>query len=444
MSLPFLNFGQAFGEAGRPNFVFILIDDLRYDALSCTGHPIFRTPNIDRIAKEGARFANAFVTISLCAPSRACFLTGRYAHSHGILNNGTQLSDDIATFPQVLQKAGYDTAFMGKWHMDQQEGVRPGFNRWVSFKGQGTYMTPMLNVDGETFKSAGYMTDLLTKYAVDWLNQPRSSPFCLYLSHKAVHGPLHPAVRHSKLYSDDTFATPKNSGIAPQEPAWLAECRKTRHGWADKDPQEFQRDYGRVLAGVDDSVARVLSTLESRGVLDNTVVIFAGDNGYFLGEHGLVDKRAMYEESIRIPLLMRYPRLAKAGTVVEEMVLNIDICPTIIDLAGERAPEGVQGVSAKPLLAGRKSGWRQDWFYEYDEEKAFAAPTVRGVRTQRWKYVEYPEIKDTAELYDLKNDPGEMHNLIGEPKCADILADMKKRLARLMEETEATRLPETK
>lgn len=436
LTLPFISLDRA-SAADRPNFVFILIDDLRYDALSCLGNPVYRTPNIDRIRNEGANFSNAFVTTSLCSPSRASFLTGQYVHTHGIRDNKTPLSDAIPTFPQVLQKAGYDTAFMGKWHQGQQEGVRPGFNRWVSFKGQGVYTDCPLNVDGQPVKSTGYTTDVLTKYAVDWLKQPRSKPFCLYLSHKAVHGPLNPALRHERLYENDTFAEPANAGIGKGEPAWLNEVRPTQHGWPGKNPQEFRRRYGRVLAAVDDSVKQVLSTLESQGQLDNTVVIFAGDNGYYLGEHGLVDKRSMHEESIRIPFIMRYPKMLKPGTVIDEMFLNIDLCPTLIDLAGAQVPQGVQGVSAKPLMAGKKPAWREDWYYEYDRENPYLTPTVRGVRTKRWKYVEYPDINDTAELYDLKSDPGEMNNLISDPKHASVLADMKKRLARLKEETGA-------
>lgn len=435
MALPFVPFGEASAAADRPNFVFILIDDLRYDALSCLGNPVYRTPNIDRIRYEGANFANTFVTTSLCSPSRASFLTGRYVHSHGVKDNKTPLSDELPTFPQVLQKAGYDTAFIGKWHMGTMEGPRPGFSRWVSFKGQGIYNDCPLNVDGQKVQSTGYTTDVLTKYAVDWLKQPRSAPFCLYLSHKATHGPLKPALRHERLYENAAFKEPSNAGKGKGEPKWLEDVRPTQHGWANKDAQEFQRNYGRVLAAVDDSVRDVLATLESLGQLDNTVVMFAGDNGYFLGEHGLVDKRSMQEESIRIPFIVRYPKMIKPGTVIDQMVLNIDLCPTLLDLAGERAPTGVQGTSFKPLMMGRKPAWRDDWYYEYDLEKPYLTPTVRGVRTARWKYVEYPDIQDTAELYDLKTDPGEMHNLISDPEYAGVLAEMKKRLARLKQET---------
>ena len=439
-TLPFL--GSAFAEEKKPNFVFILTDDQRFDAMSCAGHPFLRTPNMDRIAKEGARFTNAFVTIALCAPSRGCFLTGMYAHSHGVMNNGTPFNDDVPTFPQALQKAGYDTAFIGKWHMGSQEGPRPGFNRWVSFKGQGPYHDPLLNIDGENKKVNGYMTDILTKYAVEWLNKPRSSPFCLYLAHKAVHGPFQPAVRHSKLYSDVKIPRPPSmTDTLEGKPDWVKLGMEQGHDskGALASPEGFDlfiRDYNRTLMAADDSVGEVLETLEKLGVLDNTVIVFAGDNGYFQGEHNRLDKRAMYEESIRIPFLMRYPKMIKPGTLIDGMVLNIDLCPTFLDLAGIPILETVQGRSMRPLLKGRKHGWREEFLYEYFQEKGFPrTPTMTGVRTERWKYVEYPEINDRSELYDLKNDPTELHNLIDDPKYASVLSDMKASLARLLKDT---------
>lgn len=437
-SLPFLNIASAFASPERPNFVFILTDDQRYDAMSCAGHPFLKTPNMDRIAKEGARFTNAFVTTSLCSPSRASFLTGRYAHSHGIRDNRTHFSDDIPTFPRVLQEAGYDTAFVGKWHMDGQEGPRPGFNHWVSFRGQGPYFNPLLNIDGEKQRVSGYTTDVLTNYAVDWLKQARSSPFCLYLSHKAVHGPWTPPIRHSKLFENVPVTRPKSMDDTLEgKPAWFEARLKTHHGTQDgPEFDEFIRNYNRMIVGVDIGVGRVLSALEDLGVLDNTVVVFTSDNGYFHGEHRLLDKRAMYEESIRIPLLMCCPRMIRPGTLIDRMVLNIDVCPTFLDLAGAKIPDGVQGESVRPVLRGRTSGWRSDWLYEYWYEKPYVTPTIRGVRTERWKYIEYPETEHTSELYDLNKDALELHNLINDPKSAPVLADMRSRLQRLVVETE--------
>lgn len=441
-ALPFMSVGKALSDEKRPNFVFILTDDHRYDAMSCAGHPFLHTPNMDRIAKEGARFTNAFVTTALCSPSRASFLTGRYAHSHGVINNSTPLSDDIPTFAQVLQSAGWDTAYIGKWHMGAQEGPRPGFNRWVSFKGQGVYYNPLLNIDGVNQKTIGYNTDLLTKYALEWLRKPRTAPFCLYLSYKAVHGPFMPAVRHSKLFSDVKIGRPANMTYdMSDKPAWVRAGMEAGHDskGALGDPakfDEFIRDYNRTLVAVDEGVGQVLRQLEASGVLDDTVVVFAGDNGYFQGEHGRLDKRAMYEESIRIPMIMRYPRLVRPRTIVDKMVLNIDLCPTFLDIAGLPCPEGVQGRSFVPILTRRRGEWREDFLYEYFQEKGYPrTPTMRGVRTERWKYVEYPDIDDIGELYDLTNDPLEMHNLVSDARYERVLAEMRSRLKRLMAET---------
>jgi len=441
-SLPFMNIGSALGGEKRPNFVFILTDDQRYDAMSCAGHPFLYTPNMDRIAKEGARFTNAFVTTSLCSPSRASFLTGQYAHCHGVKDNKTPLSDDVTTFPQLLQKAGYDTAFIGKWHMGSQEGPRPGFNHWVSFKGQGPYFDPLFNINGENRKVNGYMTDLLTKYAVDWLKEPRQSPFCLYLSHKAVHGPFTPAVRHSKLFSDAVIPRPKTMDDTLEgRPEWFRLGMEPGHDSkrALTGPEGYElfiREYNRTLVAVDEGVGRVLAALDDLGVPDSTVVVFAGDNGYFQGEHGRLDKRTMHEESIRIPLVMRYPGLIRPGSLIDGMMLNIDIGPTFLDLAGVSIPGAMQGRSVRPLLRGRRSEWRTDFLYEYFLDPGFTrTPTTRGVRTDRWKYAEYPEIDDLSELYDLKNDSMELRNLIDDPGAAGPLADMRARLQRLLKDT---------
>jgi len=433
LALPFFEVGKLYAAEERPNFVFILTDDQRYDAMSCAGHPFAKTPNIDRIANEGARFANAFVTISLCSPSRGCFLTGRYAHSHGVMDNATKFNDTVPTFPLVLQKAGYKTAYIGKWHMDGDDGPHPGFDRWVSFKGQGVYDDPVLNIDGNNQKTPGYITDLLTDFAVDWLKQKREGPFCLYLAHKAVHGPFKPAARHAKLYSDVKISKPPAEDMSGR-PRWIQQRQEVAK-MSDEAYAERIRNYYRTLAAVDEGVGRVLKTLEEIGALDNTAIIFCGDNGFFEGEHGMLDKRAAYEESIRIPFVMRYPKLIKPKTVIDEMVLNIDVCPTFLDLAGVRAPKGVQGRSFKPLLAGKTTGWREDWLYEYFRDGNFVTAPMRGVRTKRWKYVEYPELPGAEELYDLKSDPHELKNLAKDPSAAKELEDMKARLKRLMQET---------
>jgi len=440
----------------RPNVVVILIDDLRWDAMSCAGHPFVRTPHIDRIAAEGARFVNAFVTTSLCSPSRANFLTSTYAHVNGVrTNEGQEFGPRLRHFPALLRDEGYDTAYVGKWHMRPDANPRPGFDYWLSFKGQGVYVDPPLNENGRDFKAKGYMTDLLTDYAVGWLQRPRSRPFCLYLAHKAVHGPFTPAPRHANLYRDVEMPKPASfDDTLADKPEWIRAMTvrgARREEWlknkdipvppsippAKWNPRDQGRlDYYRTLAAVDDSVGKVLDTLGQMGVLDSTVVIFAGDNGFFQGEHRRGDKRLMYEESIRIPLLMRYPRLIRAGGLPDPMILNIDLAPTLLEIAGIEAPQYMQGRSFRPLLAGGPYRPRSAFLYEYYQEEWLPGiPTMFGVRTPRWKYITYPEIRDIDELYNLERDPHEMRNLALDPLYAPELRVMKEELARLQRET---------
>lgn len=439
-----------FGADERPNILFILTDDQRYDAMGFMGHPPFlKTPNIDRIAREGAHVRNTFVTISLCAPSRACFLTGMYAHKHGVVTNeGSEFDPSTCpSFPQLLQKAGYETAFVGKWHMAAKSDPRPGFDYWLSFKGQGVYEDPKLNENGREFQATGYMTDLLTDHAVKFLEKKRDKPFCMILSHKAVHGPFTPPDRHKDDLADDSIPEPASyKDTYADKPQWM---RRTftygiqRSQWAASEdkpiPDKIVRkewngkgmmDYYRTILGIDDSVGQVLDALEKAGKLDNTVVVFAGDNGYFVGEHGLGDKRLMFEESIRIPFLVRYPKLVKGGTKVDGTVLNIDLAPTLLELAGEKVPEGMQGRSMVPVLKGKPG--HESFLYEYFRE-AWAAglPLMLGVRTNGWKYCSYPDMNDIEELYDLKADPIEMHNLSQDPAHATQLKEMRDELARL-------------
>jgi N-acetylglucosamine-6-sulfatase len=442
----------------RTNFVFILVDDLRWDAMSCAGHPFVRTPNIDKIASAGTRFTNAFVTISLCAPSRASFLTGTYAHTNGVrTNERIEFDHSMPTYPRLLQAAGYETAFVGKWHMKPVADPRPGFDYWLSFVGQGEYINPKLNENGHSFQATGYMADLLTQYAVDFIKRPREKPFCLNLWHKAVHGPFTPADRHKDLYQDVLLPQPASfRDTFEGKPAWQSRRRSaarneklaTRPSLADLQPpawnprDEQKLNYFRALAAVDDSVGRILDVLRETGVLDNTVIIFAGDNGYFHGEHRRGDKRAAYEESIRIPLVMCGPGVPKNGGEFEPMVLNIDVAPTILDLAGVKPPTSMQGMSFRPLLAGEKPAWRKSFLYEYFQEKRLSqVPTIAAVRTENWKYVTYPEIEDLDELYDLTKDPIEMHNLANDPAAKGQLEKMRAELERLKKETGYTAAP---
>lgn len=442
----------------RPNVVVILTDDQRWDQLSCEGHPFLKTPNMDRIAAEGARFANMFVTTSLCSPSRASFLSGLYAHSHGVVNNFTDYPADLPSYPRRLQQAGYATAYVGKWHMgERSDRRRPGFDYWISHKGQGQYYDTTFNVNGERKVVKGYYTHRVTDMAIDWLKRRRDKPLLLILGHKAPHTPFTPEKKYRHIYDDVTIRYPPTAFALEGKPEWVQQRLTTWHGiygplfgfrkdYPDTSPEgverfaEFVRSYTATIKSVDDSVGRLYRALERTGQLDNTLLIFAGDNGFFLGEHGMTDKRTMHEPSIRVPLLVRYPKLIRPGTVVRPMVLNIDLGPSILDICGAEPLGDVDGMSWKRLLEGNAAGWRKSWYYEYNYEKQFPyTPNVRGVRTDRWKYIHYPHgdgkpDRHKAELYDLKSDPGETNNLIDDPAYAKVVARLKAELERLIEQ----------
>jgi len=419
----------------RPNLIFILTDDQRADFLSCAGNPWLKTPNIDRLAGEGVLFNNAFVTTSLCSPSRASFLTGCYAHTHEVFrNDGKDPKPSIPTFPKLLQSSGYQTAFIGKWHMKDVNSPRPGFDHWVGFSAQGNYYGNDLNVDGKIVRTEKYITDELTEYALRFIKKEREKPFLLYLSHKAIHAPQRPAKRHESLYSDIKIESHRDpNDRLDNKPKWGP---KVRLG-----SDRRIRNSARSLAAVDESVGRIIKALENMKILDNTVIVFAGDNGFMYGEHGLWNKCAAYEESIRIPLIMRYPAAAKAGTKCDQMVLNIDLAPTLLELAGVAAPVTMQGQSWVSLLKGQPG--RESFLYEFFHEDLYSymQTTVVGVRTNRWKYATYPLADKTSgkfttdELYDLKNDPKELNNLIDNPDYADVVKRMNKKLESLKVET---------
>ncbi|MFW6154509.1 MAG: sulfatase-like hydrolase/transferase [Planctomycetota bacterium] len=440
----------------RPNIVVVITDDQRFDAMSCMGHPFLETPNLDRLRREGVLFANAFVTTSLCSPSRASFLTGTYAHTHGVMLNATNDYDPAKTpsFCQLLRdRGGYRTGFVGKWHLDSdRDDPREGFDHWVSFKGQGVYVDPEINVNGERSKQTGYTTDVLTDHADRWIRRQAAGerPFCLYLAHKAVHAPFKPAPRHEGTYADVKLDPPPSFRDARRgKPAW----KRTRHPSPlrlrssvepevldaqpprEWKPKRYHRGYMEAILAVDEGVGTLLDTLDELGIADDTVVVFTSDNGFFLGEHrGLGDKRLSYEESMRIPLLLRYPRLTKAGGTIDEMMLNIDLGPTLLDLAGVKPAPVMQGLSAAPLLAGRTTDWRKSFLYEYWRDLTPVVPRTICVRTDRWKYTRYPDL-DQHELYDLKTDPHEMANLADRPEHAGRVAELRTELERLMRET---------
>lgn len=446
----------------QPNIVFVLVDDLRWDDLGCAGNTFIQTPSIDRVAAEGARFLNAFAATPLCSPSRASMLTGMYAHQHGIFDNleRSQQSHKLKTFPQELQKLGYETAYIGKWHMGNDNTARPGFDRWFCLKGQGTSFDSEVNDDGRDVQTKGYVTDVLNEQALDFVRQPRQRPFMLYLSHKAIHpetaqaadGKLSdptasnfiPAPRHEKLYENVTVPRRPSAGVPPlDKPALQQEI----DGLGPLGPETGSSDSAilnrlRMLAAVDEGVGQLLDALADSGQLDNTLFVVAGDHGYFYGEHGLsVERRLAYEEALRIPLIMRYPPVIAAGSTPEAMVQTIDLAPTFVELAGGKIPAAYQGHSLLPVLAGETpDDWRDAIFAEYYSDTVF--PRVhqlgyKAVRTDRWKYIHYIDQDGMDELYDLKNDPYEMKNLANDPASAAQLAAMQERLRQMLAQSEA-------
>lgn len=427
--------------ARRPNTLFVLIDDLRYDCLSLAGHPWIRTPNIDRIGREGAVFTNAFVTTPLCSPSRASFLTGRWVHSHGIIDNTNrnEQSHKLVTFPALQRAAGYETAYVGKWHMGNDSMPRPGFDHWVSFPGQGQYTDPPINTNGTLEKRSGYMTDILNEAALEFLKRPRNKPFSLYLAHKAVHGPFTPPDRHKDLYAGMAIPRHANAGVPRKnKPALEQPLKPNKQGTQGQGgpPDETVRNQMRLLSAVDEGIGEILALLEKSGQLDETLVIFTSDNGYFHGDHGLGDKRAAYEESLRIPMLARYPKWIKPGTKIGADILNVDIAPTMLEISGGKPAEEMKGASFAPLLRGQRPAWRKDFYAEYFFEPQFPRiPGWHAVRTPEWKLVEYKDHPEWAELYHLKKDSIEMENLAGERAAAGMRRKLAERLSQLEKET---------
>ena len=457
------------------NVVFILSDDHRYDFMGFTGRvPGLQTPNMDRLAHEGAYLQNAFVTTALCSPSRASILTGQYAHTHTVVDNQSPAPASLIYFPQYLQKAGYQTGFFGKWHMGgETDAPRPGFNEWVSFRGQGMYYNPLLNINGKhvQYKDSAYITDVLTDLSLEWLRKrDKSKPFFLYLSHKAVHEREAPARRDVDHYKDLPIRYPvsmyASAGPASKRftrgtqadtstykfnyqdiPAWV---RAQRYSWHGVDYMyngnitfdEFYQRYLETLLGVDNSIGRVLAYLEENGLDKETLVIYMGDNGFAFGEHGLIDKRTAYEESMRVPLLARCPALIKPGTTITRMVLNLDIAPTILELAGIRKPAQVQGNSFVPLLQGRQVAWRDRLFYEYYWENAFPqTPTQYAVRTDQYKFIRSQGVWDINQLFDIRKDPFEINNLIRDPAYQDVAKDLNKQLWDWLQQSNGLQIP---
>lgn len=444
--------------ADHPNILFILVDDMRWDQLSLLGHPFAKTPNLDRIGREGVTFTNAFTTTPLCSPSRASFLTGQYPHTHRIINNDhvglSLISHKLVTFPQLLRRAGYETGFIGKWHMGDDDTRRPGFDHWISFRGQGLFDDPVVNVNGQRDQYTGYITDMLNDWAVEFVRKERDKPFALILSHKAVHRPFIPAERHNDLYADAAYIPPPSADddlsgkpaltreVPPIDklrvPDAMPEPTEPRWGRGE-DRDSIYRDHFRCLASVDDGVGRLFDALEKTGQLDDTLIVFASDNGFLFGEHGeFFNKRVAYEESLRVPLLMRYPRLIPPGSRRDQLALNIDLAPTLYDLVGIDPSIPVHGKSLLPVFRDEEYSLREDFLAEYYLENVTPRYAEwQAVRTERWKYIHYPDLEGMDELYDLESDPYEITNLAMHSQSADRVAALRARLDALRTETGA-------
>jgi N-acetylglucosamine-6-sulfatase len=441
----------------KPNFVVIIADDMAYGLFGPGKRfPFLNLPNLEALSSRAAFFDRAMVTTSLCSPSRATLLSGLYAHRHGVPGNeSTDISVDIPTYPQILHAAGYETAYVGKWHMNAHTDMpRPGFDYWLSFRGQGVYIDPVLNENGKSFTRTGYITDLLTEYAVNWIRRPHGKPFVLILGHKAPHEPSQPAPRHAGALADASLPEPATfDDPYVDKPAWQRRYVRCGGGptafvrcpdpqpntlppwpWPPRD--ERRLDYLRSLLAVDESVGNVTAALAGQDLTRNTYVVFISDNGLFLGEHRLGDKRLAYEESVRVPLVVAGPDVSVRR--LGAMALNLDLAPTILDLAGVTVPSDMQGRSLARLLRGESFVLRDSFLYEYDTEAPFpVVPDIRAIRTQTGKYVTYPAMPSDDELYDLTVDPGEIVNLAHRPEWASRRATMRQQLDRLLTETGA-------
>ncbi len=483
----------------RPNIIVIMADDHAERAISAYGSSLIQTPNIDRLADEGILFTSSFVTNSICAPSRAVHLTGTYSHRNGLRDNRDQFDGSQTTFPALLQKAGYETALIGKWHL-KTEPV--GFDHWRVLTGQGRYYRPVFSENGTEVEHAGYVTDLITDFALEFLeNRDTKKPFCLLYHHKAPHRNWMPSTRHLDLFADKDLPLPPTfhddykgrlaareadmriedmylsmdmklhrqsyeqetgSGGNPDfdpEPSWSASyeamTRQEKAAWdahydpinrafADEPPggadrtewmyQRYIRDYLRCVASIDENLGRVLDRLDEHGLSDSTIVIYTSDQGFYLGEHGWYDKRFMYEESMRTPLIIRYPDGIAAGQVADALVVNLDTAPTLLDYAGLPAPPEMQGRSLRPLTTGPPpDDWRRGVYYHY-YEYPHGWHRVRphyGIRTDRYKLIHFYGELDAWELFDLENDPHELNNLFGSDEYSEIARRLLEQLRSL-------------
>jgi len=462
----------ACSRPARPNILFIMTDDHAAGHVGCYGNKLVKTPNIDRLAAEGTRFENAFVTNSLCAPSRATILTGAYSHLHGIRGNSEMkgqvenIDKSLVTYPQALQAAGYRTGIVGKWHLSHDP---IGFDTWRVLPGQGLYFNPEFIENGKKKTYEGYATDITTAFALEFLNDASTKPWCLVYQHKAPHRPFLPPPRYQHLYDNVEIPLPPTFDDDYKTRRIAAEAEDMRFDvsiagdYKDLPPklspkekkrwlyQRFVKDYYGAIAAVDDNLGRVLQHLERRGQLANTLIFYTSDNGFFVGDHGWYDKRFMYEPSLRVPLIVKAPG-GKPAAVTPAMAMNIDIAPTILDYAGVPSPPTMQGRSLRPILEGAPpADWRQSVYYSYYENSwqlagkgldARSDPSFqfftphrigphRGVRTATHKLIHYYADGDVWELFDLQKDPNELTNLYGQPGAEPVTATLKTELTRL-------------
>jgi len=442
----------SFWAIAQPNVLFVLVDDMRWDEYGKAGHAYIKTPNIDRVATEGITFLNAFCATPLCSPSRANFLTGQYAHHNGITDNTARdaQSHELQTFPRALDAAGYNTAFFGKWHMGNDDSPRPGFDHWVAMKGQGEAIDPPLNINGERKTVKGYVTDILTDQALEFIRHSQKTPFLVYLSHKALHpnilqrndgttvnigeGGFLPADRHKGIYGNSVFKRRPNYAIAPTDkPALMRKIGDLPPlGSQTATTEQTIRERSEMLMAVDESLGKIMDLLTSIGQLDNTIIVFTSDHGYWYGEHGLNDERRLaYEESIRIPLLIRYPKTIKKGSSSSFMVQSVDLAPTLLEMAGSSMQYKFDGRSLAPIFTGSVKEWRTSIFVESYSDIVFPRIYKMGykaVRTEQHKYIRYEELEGMDELYDLQQDPYEMNNLIQASVASPMLKKMQKLL----------------
>jgi arylsulfatase A-like enzyme len=449
----------------RPNLVFFLGEGLRWDEFSCMGNPILRTPNMDRLAREGILFKNAFVTNALCLPSRASILTGLYSHTTGAIDNRDRtIPQNVPLVSDLLSKAGYEVAFFGKSHVGG--GLQDRYwDYYFGFNGQAhDYYHPVLTegIAGKFSKPKtydGYVDDVVTTRALEWMAQKHDKPFCLFLWFWTPHAPFYRDRKDLDLYNGVRIPVPAtfNDDLKgyPGKPAFAdANDKIGSTTLGNDDPrtlEELVKDHYAGVVNNDDHVGNVLKALENQGQLDDTAILLSSDHGFFLGEWHLYDKRFMHEPSIRVPLMVRYPRMIEGGSVCEKMALNVDFAPTLLELAGVPVPDGMQGRSIVPLLQGRKPGnWRKDWLYEYFEYPEFEhVRPHRGVRTDRYKLIhyhklpQYPDLAEEFELYDLKKDPHELNNLYGQDGYESLTQQLLDRIGELRKETNDTTTDET-